>query len=255
MPVGAGYSATAANEAAGAQSRAAGWVAAGLVLGLTLTVLPWIARLPEPVLAAIVISALAHALSWRVFVPYFRWRRDRVAVVSAVLAVLLLGVLDGLLVGITVSLAMTLRDLSAPPLSELGRRGSDGHDFMSLANYPDAQRLPGVLLLRPEAGLFFANVDGLLARVRQRLQAGDTRALVLSLEETPDLDGSAVEALQEFAAWMARHHITLLLARVKDPVAALLLMPGAGALTSAQIETGSVDDAVRRLHVLLQPPA
>jgi MFS superfamily sulfate permease-like transporter len=96
-PVGAGYSATEANEAAGAQSRLAGVYAAGVVLLLVLLFLGWIERIPQPVLAAIVIHAVSHSLRIDIFRTYFRWRRDRLVAVTAVIAVIAFGVLDGLL--------------------------------------------------------------------------------------------------------------------------------------------------------------
>ena len=87
MPVGAGYSATSANEVAGATSRLSGWIAALVMLAIVLTLLPSIALTPEPVLAAIVIHAVHHTLNPMIFRPYFQWRRDRLVVI----AVLLLG--------------------------------------------------------------------------------------------------------------------------------------------------------------------
>ncbi|HEY6823991.1 MAG TPA: SulP family inorganic anion transporter, partial [Steroidobacteraceae bacterium] len=92
-PVGAGYSATSANDAAGARSRLAGLSAAAVVLLLVLAFLPWIERIPQPVLAAIVIHAVSKSLRPSVFRNYFEWRRDRLVAVAAVLAVMLLGVL------------------------------------------------------------------------------------------------------------------------------------------------------------------
>jgi len=76
-PVGAGYSGTSANEAAGAGSRAAGLYAAVTVLALVVLFLPWIERIPDPILAAIVIHAVSKSLRLAVFRPYFKWRRDR----------------------------------------------------------------------------------------------------------------------------------------------------------------------------------
>ena len=121
MPVGAGYSGSSANEAAGAQSRLAGLTAAATVLVLVLTCLPWIERIPVPVLAAIVIHAVSKSLRLDVFKPYLKWRRDRLVALAAVLAVVALGVLNGLLVAIGFSLAMLLRTLATPRLSALGR--------------------------------------------------------------------------------------------------------------------------------------
>src|SRR5579859_2677281 len=96
-PVGAGYSATSANEAAGARSRYAGLAAAGVVWLAVLVFLPWIERIPQPVLAAVVIHAVSKSLRLAVFANYFRWRRDRQVALAAVLAVMVFGVLNGLL--------------------------------------------------------------------------------------------------------------------------------------------------------------
>ena len=252
MPVGAGFSATSANEAAGAASGKAAWVAAAVVLLLVVMFLPLIEQTPEPFLAAIVIHAVSHTLTLDVFRPYFAWRRDRVVVVAAALAVILLGVLDGLMAGIGISLVMTLRGLSEPRLSELGRAG-DGHDFLNCKAHPDARRIPGLLLLRPEAPLFFANVERMLVEVRARIAASAPRGIVLSLEESPDLDGTSVEALVDFANEQARKGVALVLARVKDPVF-LLLGSTLGDPQRARLEPGSVDDAVKSLAAALGMP-
>jgi MFS superfamily sulfate permease-like transporter len=245
MPVGAGYSATSANEASGAQSRASAWIAAVAVALLLAAFLPLIERTPEPVLAAIVIHAVSHTLTLDAFSPYFRWRRDRLVVVASALAVLLLGVLDGLLAGIAISLAMTLRGFSQPRVSELGRVGT-GHDFLILGAHPNVSRIPGVIVLRPEAPLFFANVERMLSDMRARIAQAAPRSAVISLEETPDLDGTSVEALIALVAEQSQHGVTLVFARLKDPVLALLqsAMCGEG---QALLQPGSVDDAVASL--------
>ncbi|NDG40006.1 MAG: SulP family inorganic anion transporter [Betaproteobacteria bacterium] len=248
MPVGAGYSASSANEAAGATSRRAGFVAALAVLVLLATVLPLVALTPEPVLAAVVINAMAHALSLDAFKSYFGWKRDRVVVVVAVLAVLVLGVLHGLLVAIAVSLAMTLRSQSYPVVNELARLG-DSQDFIALRDRTDLHAVPGLLVLRPEASLFFANVDGVLETIRRRIIESAARSVVISLEESPDLDGTSIDALREFVAEQTGRGVRLVLARVKGPVAEVLRRSPGHPLEGQVLEIGSVDDAVRRLQV------
>ena len=245
MPVGAGFSATSANEAAGATSGRSAWIAAAVVLLLVATFLPFIELTPEPILAAVVVHAVSHTLTLGAFRPYFQWRRDRLVVVCAALAVLLLGVLNGLLAGIAISLAMMLRGLSAPRVSELGRLGG-GHDFLSCTAHPKVERIAGLLILRPEAPLFFANVERMLTDIRARIAIARPRGLVLSLEETPDLDGTSIEALNEFAVEQARGNVTLVLARLKDPVLEIL-QASLGDPNKTLLEPGSVDDAVDRL--------
>src|SRR5579863_2662946 len=241
-PVGAGYSGSSANEAAGAQSRGAGLYAAATVLTLVLLFLPWIERIPDPILAAIVIHAVSKSLRIAVFEPYFRWQRDRLVTLTAVAAVLAFGMLEGLLAAIAFSLAMLLRSLSSPRMSVLGRMGA--HDFVSVERFPQATCPPGILVLRPEEPLFFANADPLLAQVRRRiLQRSDARVVVLSLEESPDLDGTALESLGEFAAWLETRHIELRLARLKEASRDALLRANFKQLPASGLDYHSVDDA------------
>ena len=244
VPVGAGYSATFANESVGARSRLAGVVAAAGVVVALCFLRSWVARIPEPVLAAIVIFAMRHALNFAPLQPYLRWKRDRLVLAASVAAVLTFGILDGLLVAIGVSLALLIRALSQPRLSVLGRLDG-GHDFVSTGAHPDAVLLPGLLILRPEEPLFFGNVEGVLDSAAAQLAATPgTRTLVLSLEESPDLDGTAVEALGQFAAQVRRNGCELRLARLKDPVLAVLTTAALPGLTGAALSGVSVDGVV-----------
>lgn len=218
MPVGAGYSATSANEAAGATSRLAGLVAAAVVGLIVLTLLPLVALTPLPVLAAVVIHAVSHTLNPVALQPYFAWRRDRLLVLAAIAGVLLFGVLDGLLVAIAISLLLMLRRLSRPGMSVLGRLG-DSHDYVKLALHRDARPQPELLILRLDEPLFFVNAERSLHLARAMLEerAGPLRKVILSLEESPDLDGSSVEALRDFAAFVRQQGLSLALARLKEP--------------------------------------
>ena len=242
MPVGAGFSVGSANESAGAQSRLAGLLAAGALLALGLFAGPWLARIPEPVLAAVVIAALTHALSPGPIVQLFRIGRDQWIAVAALLAVLVLGVLDGMLVAVGLSIATLLHRFSRPGISRLGRTGPDGHDFVDMAQHAEAAPVPGVAIFRPNAPLFFANADATLGAIGRSALTSPARAIVLSLEQTNDLDSTAVEVLGEFAAHMASHGRRVILARAHDLVRAALREAGYAAL--ADDATFSVDDAV-----------
>lgn len=248
MPVGAGYSATSANEAAGAQSRVAAWCAAVVIAAMVALLLPQIAHIPEPVLAAIVIHAVGHTINPAIFRPYLNWQRDRILVFGACFAVLLLGVLDGLLLAIAVSLLWTLRNLSEPKVCVLGRLG-DSHDFVDAGIHADAHAVPGILIVRPEAPLFFANVERVLAYLRTLLarQNGEVRTVLISLEESADIDGSTIEALHTFAAELARERRQLVLARLKPRALDVLSRAADRTLPHAALHELSVDDCVRTL--------
>jgi sulfate permease, SulP family len=243
-PVGAGYSASSANEAAGARSRLAGLAAAGVLLLCVLLFLRWIELTPQPVLAAIVIHAVSKSLRFGVFRNYLRWRRDVAIAFAALLAVLVLGVLNGLLAAITFSLAMLIRSLAAPRFSVLGRVGE--HDYLSIERYPAAVTEPATLVLRPETPLFFANAQPLISAVRQRLLGQPAvRRLILSLEESPDLDGTTLEVLGEFCDWLAARGVELRVARLKERARDALVRADLSLLPQSGLDYSSVDDAVR----------
>lgn len=253
MPVGAGYSATSANEAAGATSRLAGLVAAAVVGVIVLTLLPLVALTPLPVLAAVVIHAVSHTLNPASLQPYFAWRRDRLLVLAAIAGVLLFGVLDGLLVAIAISLLLMLRRLSRPGMSVLGRLG-ESHDYVKLALHRNARAQPELLILRLDEPLFFVNAERSLhlARALVEERTGPLRKVILSLEESPDLDGSSVEALRDFAAFVRQQRLSLALARLKEP-AYMVLQLALGDLLAVQagpallLSELSVAEAVRLL--------
>lgn len=240
MPIGAGFSGCSANEAAGARSRMAALVASFSVLALALFAGPLIARIPEPVLAAIVIGALTHALSPAPLIRLFRIGRDQWIGLAAALGVLAFGVLDGMLIAIALSITELLYRLSHPLVSELGQvRG--GHDFVDIARHADARRMAGVSIFRPNAPLFFANSE---ASLRAIGEAGAKRAepvLILSLEESNDLDSTAVEALGEFAETLKAASCRLILARAHDRVRDVLNAAGLSDLAAGS--TFSVADA------------
>ncbi|MBF6034128.1 SulP family inorganic anion transporter [Pseudomonas sp. P155] len=255
MPAGAGYSATSANEAAGATSRWAGGVAALVVLIIVLTVLPWIALTPEPILAAIVMHALGRGLSLQPLGRYFIWRRDRVLVICAVSAVLVLGVLDGLLVSVAISVLLMLKQMSAADIQVLGRIDG-GHDFVDVQRHPVAQTEPGVLIIRPSEALFFANVERILGAALRLIRHAEmpVHTVILSLEETPDLDGTSIEAMQEFFVRVHQEGKRLILARLKhEALAVLEALPEMQA--NAVILSGlSVDGAVQKALTLKPKP-
>lgn len=250
MPVGAGYSASVANEAAGAQSRWAGLVALLVLVVVALSLLPVVAQMPEPVLAAIVIHAVAHMLDPRSFKPYFVWQRDRLVALLAVAAVLWLGVLDGLLAAIAISLFMTLRGLAQAHVAILGRL-DEGHDFIEMNLSPLVKQEEAMLILRPEAPMFFGNVESLMAQVRMALRGSPgAKCLILSLEESPDLDGSCVEAMKELCADLGKAQQLLVVARLKSRAYIVLQR---AILPHSTLTMLSIDDAVKLARAQLPP--
>ena len=222
MPVGAGFSASSANAAAGATSRWAGVVALGVSALALAVALPALHLLPRPVLAVAVISALWHALNPRPLLELRRMKRDRLLVIGAVVAVLVFGVLHGMLIAIALSVFDAMRRFSQPVVHELGELGSS-RNFVVLDAHQGAVAVPGLLILRPEEPLFFASAERVVAEIMARVQGrDDLRVVILSLEESSDLDSTAVECLLELDSRLRGMGTGLALTRVKEPVRELL---------------------------------
>ena len=241
LPVGAGFSIGYANAQAGTATRLGAVLGALIVALASFSANSWIALIPQPVLAAIVIAALAHALSPKPIFVLFRLDRDQWVAVTAAVGVLVLGIVNGLLFAVALSIIELLRRFTRARLSELGRTGE--HDFVDVSSHPDATRTPGLFVIRPNAPLFFGNAEPILGAVEERARAAGAKRIVLSLEETDDLDSSTLEAIADFCKVMAAQGRVLILARVHDRVRTILERGGLGDLAAAA--TFSVDDAVR----------
>lgn len=242
LPVGAGFSASSACEAAGARTRLAGFLAGLAMIALVASAGPAMARLPQPVLAAVVVAALLHALDPTPLLRLWRIDRDQYIALAAALGVMIFGVVDGMLLAVALSIVAILQRMATPKLVVLGRlRGS--HDFVE-APQDGVDVDPRIEILRPTQPLFFANADDVLADVVARMKANPTaEAAILSLEETPSLDSTTLDALIECDAQLEALGRRLFLARVKTSVEETLAAAGADDLARRAVQNFSVSDA------------
>jgi sulfate permease, SulP family len=140
-------------------------------------------------------------------------RADFVAAVAAMAGVLIFDTLPGLFIGIGVSLLLLLYRASRPHVAELGRDRGGRHRWEDVARNPDGEPVAGVVVLRVEAGLFFANADHVRAAIRDATARPEVHAVVLDAETTPFLDLTAAEMLAQASGDLARDGVTLMLAR------------------------------------------
>jgi MFS superfamily sulfate permease-like transporter len=173
------------------------------------------------------------------------WRidRDQFVALAAAVGVLVLGVLYGMLVAVVLSVLAIVRRIAQPSVVQLGRLG-EGRDFADLARHADARVDPGIVVFRPGEPMFFANAERIMTLVEARAAAARARTIVLSLEESADLDSTAVDVLDESATRLEAAGRLLVLARVKDPIRDLLEASGGGLAALAARSTRSVADAV-----------
>lgn len=242
FPVSSSGSRTALALAAGARSQAYSLVAAGVVVVVLFAAGPLLAALPSAALAAIVFYAAARLVAWREFV---RLARFRVTELVLALASLVCTVAFGILTGVGVAIALSLLEmagrLARPHEGVLGRvPGLAGmHD---VDDYPDAQTLPGLVVYRYDAPLFFANVADLrrrALRVVEQENAADpehpVRWFVLNVEANVEIDITAADGLRALHADLAGRGVRLGLARVKNDLLIPLGRAGLDELVGADM--------------------
>jgi sulfate permease, SulP family len=118
-----------------------------------------------------------------------------------------------------------------PPIEILGRRPGGGGHWRDLDRHPDGETVPGLLVLRPVAPIYFANAPRLRGRLLELVDTADPhpRVLVLDLDAVPDIDVTALDLLAGFDADLRRRGVTLWLANPNArPLDMLRRLPGAG---------------------------
>jgi len=220
FPTSSSASRTPVAEAAGSRTQLTGVVGA-LVITLLVVFVPGLFRnLPTTALAAVVIAAAARIVDFGALRLFYRVRRsDFILSVVAFLAVAALGVLNGIAVATAVSLLDVVRRVWRPHDAILGRAaGVKGyHDIM---RYPEAKQVPGLLLFRWDAPLFFANSDTFRSRILDAVERATlpVKWVVVAAEPISDVDTTAAETLEELDAELARRGAELAFAELKDPV-------------------------------------
>ena len=172
------------------------------------------------------------------------WRidRDKWIAIGAAVGVVLFGVVDGLLLAIFFSIGALIRRLAFPRIARLGRLPGT-RDFADLTRHPEAIAPERVGVWRPSEPLFFANAERILGTIsRAAVADGSVRVVVLSLEESYDIDSTALEVLLEADERLRAAGRVLRLARARDPLRDLLRAAGADDLVARA--SYSVDDAV-----------
>ncbi|NYE18430.1 SulP family inorganic anion transporter [Microbacterium immunditiarum] len=220
FPVSGSSSRTPVAEQAGARSQLTGLIGAVLIVVFILALPGLTEFLPSATLAAVVVSAAISLIDVRGVARIARMDRvDFVLSLAAFLGVLVFGVLQGIAITIALSFIAFVNRSWRPYKAELGRvRGMRG--YHDLSRNPDGTRIPGVVIVRFDAPLFFAN-GGLFddwVRSRVRAAGADVHTLILAAEPITDIDTTAADELAELDDYLQAHGIRLIIAEMKSPV-------------------------------------
>jgi high affinity sulfate transporter 1 len=247
FPVSGSASRTPVAVQAGARTQLTGVVAALLLVAFMLAVPGVSAYLPSATLAAVVIAAASSFVDVRTLVRLVRMSpSDAALLVAAFLGVAFVGVLQGILVAVALSLAVFVRRAWEPYRAELGSvEGVPG--FHDLSRHPEGERVPGLVIARFDAPLFFANGDVFDTWVRTLVAdaPGPVRRVIIAAEPITGLDTSALDELVELDDHLAALGVDLVFAEMKGPVKDRLVRFGVGSRFGPDHFYPTVHSAVR----------
>ena len=201
FPVSGGMSQSLVNEGTGARTPLSTALAAGVLLVVVCFFSHVLSALPQPVLAAIVLAAVAGLFKLSTLKQL--WRDDRpefFVAMGALVGVMSSGLLRGVLIGSVISLVQLLKRASKPHVAQLGRIPGT-HRFSDRLRHPDNELVSGVLVFRPESGLVYFNIDHVCETILDRVNAEEPppKLVVLDLSAAPRVDLQGALALGTLA--------------------------------------------------------
>jgi high affinity sulfate transporter 1 len=209
FPISGGMSQSLVNEGSGARTPLSTLLAAGILLVVVLFFSHLLSALPQPVLAAVVLVAIAGLFKLSTLKEL--WRGDRpefVVAIAAIAGVLSSGLLRGVMIGAAISLVQLLRAASRPHVAFLGRIPGTRR-FSDRERHLDNELIPGAMIFRPESGLVYFNVDHVCETILSRVNSAATppKLIVLDLSAAPRVDLQSAHALAGLAEELAAKKI------------------------------------------------
>jgi len=245
-PLAGGMSQSAVNEKGGARSQLSLVFASVAIAVVLLFLTGLMSKLPQAVLAAIVLVAIQGLINPRELRHLYRISKMefRIAMVATV-GVLAFGILKGVLLAAIFSILLLLRRASNPRIAGLGRvPGSDR--FVDIARFSEAELLTDALALRVETALLYFNVENVRREILQRTAAGTSiRTVVLDLSASPNIDLAGVRMLSQLHKELQTKGVVFRLAGVHGAVRELLQLEKLDGVIEGAAARIEVADLVR----------
>lgn len=222
MPAGGGASQTAVAEKAGTRSQLAQWINAGMVLVSLLVLSRVIGLLPQAALGALIVVVAVSMIKPAQFRAIARVRRDELAWAFVTLAgVVLLGTLEGILIAVAISLLTLIYQANHPPVYALAyNREKD--IFRRTGEHAGDELVPGLLMLRTEGRLTFANAANAGEKMKALVAEYSPRVIVLECSAIPDIEYTALVMLTEAEQNLRERGVSLWLASLNPDLLKLI---------------------------------
>ena len=223
MPGGGGTTQTAVNVLAGARTQLAEMVTAAMALVTTLFLAPLVAKMPQSALAALVIVYSFGLIKPIEFREILRIRRTEFSwAIVAFAGVVLFGTLKGIIVAIIVSIVTLAYHVANPPVYVLRRKPGTNVFRPQSSEHPEDESFPGLLLLRPEGPIFFANAAQIAHKIEPLIREAQPRIVAVDASGVLDMEYTALKMFAQVAKRQSQHGIQLWLIGMNPEVLAIV---------------------------------
>jgi len=223
MPGGGGTTQTAVNVSAGARTQVAEMVTAAMTLVTMFFLAPLVAMLPQSALAALVIVYSFGLIKPIEFHHILRIRRTEFSwAIVAFAGVVVVGTLKGIIVAIIVSLVTLAYQVADPPVYVLRRKPGTNVFRPQSQEHPDDESFPGLLLLRPEGPIFFANAAQIAHKIEPLVREAQPQVVAVDASGVLDMEYTAVKMFAQLAKRQSQHGVELWLIGMTPRVLAIV---------------------------------
>lgn len=247
LPVSGGMSQSLVNESGGARTPLSGLFSSLLMLLVVLFFSHLLRYLPQPVLAAIVLVAVTGLFKISALRNLRNTNRtEYIVATGALVGVLCFGLLNGVLIGAIISLVLLIRRASRPLVANLGQIPGTRR-FSDCERHPDNERIPGVLIFRPEASLTYFNVEHVCDTIQERVRSAVSlpNLVVLDLSAAPYVDMQSAHTLAGLAGELRDAGTRLQVVEARSSVRDRLRAEGVDEKLGGVNRFNSVADAVQ----------
>lgn len=228
FPTTGGFSRTAVNDQSGAKTTIAS-IFTAILIGLTVLFLtPLFYYLPNAVLAAIIMVAVAGLFDSKEMVHLWKTdKKDLSMLLVTFIATLFLGIEEGIAIGVALSLGIMIYTSTKPHYAEVGKLGTT-NNYRNVKRYPNANTEKNILIYRFDSNLYFANVEYFRETMDEKIKGRgkDLELVILDASAINDIDSTGIHALQEMIKDLNSRKITFYMSGVIGPVRDKLKMCG-----------------------------
>jgi sulfate permease, SulP family len=247
MPGGGGTTQTAVNVSAGARTQLAEMITAAMTLVTMFFLAPLVAMLPQSALAALVIVYSFGLIKPIEFRHILRIRRTEFSwAIVAFAGVVAVGTLKGIIVAIVVSLVTLAYQVADPPVYVLRRKPGTNVFRPHSAEHPDDESFPGLLLLRPEGPIFFANAAQLAHKIEPLVREAQPKVVAVDASGVLDMEYTALKMFAQLAKRQSQHGVQLWLIGMTPRVLAIVQRSQLGQLLGREGMHFNLEIAVAR---------